>query len=166
MTDMNPKAILLMSLTEKELPDLPTFDCGSKETNNFLLNEAFGEQERGLNTTTLVYYNGILAAFLSLCCDSIHLNKEETGEAAIAVPAIKIRYAIDRRFKDYEGLDSFIIDYARNVAFELWTSKVGVRFLTLDADLSQESYFSQKGFVRNRSNDTGETISFRMDIFD
>lgn len=167
MTEFKPSAILLMRFTETELDDALEFNSGNQETNDFLKNEAFGEQERGLSTTTLVYYNGILAAFLSMCCDAIPLNKEEEGAAAaLTVPAIKIRYGIDRKFKDYEGFEAFVIDYAKNVAFELWTSKVGVRYLTLDADLSQEHYFTEKGFIRNRSNDADGMISMRMDIFE
>lgn len=167
MTEFNPKSILLMKFTEEALPDVLAFDCGDNEANSFYHNEAFAEQERGLNATTLLYYNGILAACISLCSDAIPLNKEEEGnpQAAMMVPAIKLRYAVDLKFQDYD-LDSFIIDFAKNTAFELTCSKVGVRFVTIDVPSSREEYFAGKGFVRNKSGDTGSIISMRADIFE
>ena len=104
-----------------------------------------------------------MAACISLWCD-IPLNKEAEGNAepTHSVPAIKLRYAVDVKFKDYD-LDSFIIDFAKNVAFEMWTSKVGVRYLTLDTDASREEFFASKGFVRNRSDSEG-IISMRLDV--
>lgn len=163
MTEMNPKAVLLMKFCEEELPDLPTFDSGDSATNDFLWNESFYEQERGLSTTTLLYYNGILAGFITMCCDAIPLCKEENGtEATETIPAIKLRYGVDLKFKDYD-LDSFIIDWTKTVAFDLWNSTVGVRFLTVDTDASKEEFFASKGFVRNRADSNG-IISMRLDI--
>ena len=164
MADFNPKAVLLIKFTEQELPDTAAFDSGDSETNDFFRNDAFRDQERGLNTTTLIYCNGIIAGFISLLCDAIPLNKEEeNSQASLTVPAIKLRYGVDKNFKDYD-LDSFIIDYAKTVAFELWKSKVGVRFLTLDTDPSREEFFAGKGFVRNRTGSNG-LVSMRLDIF-
>jgi len=163
MSEFNPKAILLTPLGEEELPDLDNFDSGDWETNYFLMNQAYDEQRRGLNTTTLIYYNGILASFLSMCCDAIPLSTEG-NEITSNVPAIKIRYAIDNKFKDLE-MDSFIIDYAKSVAYQLWCSHVGVRFLTIDVPASQEQFYIDKGFVRNVSDATGDIISMRTDIF-
>lgn len=166
MTEFNPKAILVTRFTETELDDALSFDSGCSETNSFFHNDAFAEQERGLSTTTLFFYNGILAGFLSMCCDVIPLDKEGDGKANYSVPAIKIRFATGKAFKDYEGFDSFIIDYAKNIAWEIGSSKVGVRFLTLDAPLSMEEYFTGKGFVRNNSTADSDLISMRMDIFE
>lgn len=167
MTDFNPKSVLLMKFTEEVLPDVLAFDCGDSETNGFFHDEAFAEQERGLNATTLLYYNGILAACISMCCDAIPLNKEEEGspQATLMVPAIKLRYGVDLKFQDYD-LDSFIIDFAKNTAFELASSKVGVRFVTTDVPFSREEFYAGKGFVRNKSGETGSIVSMRADIFE
>lgn len=163
MREFNPKAILLTPLGEEELPDLDNFDCGDWQTNYFLRNQAFDEQRRGLNTTTLIYYNGILASFLSTCCDAIPLSSEGS-EIDCKVPAIKIRYAIDKEFKDLE-MDSFVIDYAKSVAYDLWCTHVGVRFLTMDVPAEREEFFAGMGFVRNVNDNTGEIVSMRADIF-
>lgn len=163
MSDFNQKAILLTPLGEEELPDLDTFDCEDWQTNYYLLNHAFDEQRRGLNTTTLIYYNGVLASFLSACCDTIPLCKEGNNVACNA-PAIKIRYAIDKQFKDLE-MDAFVIDYAKSVAYDLWCTHVGVRFLTMDVPAAQEDFFAGLGFVRNEEDNAGDIVSMRTDIF-
>jgi len=172
MPDINPKAVLLVRLSETELPDLEVFDCGDIEMNSFLRNEAYQEQETGMNSTILLYYEGELAAFCSVCCDSIPLSKEEREEEKIEVtykvPAIKIaRLGRVLKYKDY-GLGSFLIDYIKDIAFELSTSKVGVRFITLDAYSDREQYYSDKGFIRNGAMNkrSDGTISMRTDIFD
>jgi len=172
MPDINLKAVLLVRLSEAELPDLEAFDCGDAEMNSFLKDEAYSEQESGMNSTILLYYQGELAAFCSVCCDSIPLSKkereEEKIEAAYKVPAIKIaRLGRAFKYKDY-GLGSFLIDYVKDIAFELSTSKVGVRFLTLDAYSGKEQYYSDKGFIRNEAMNKrmDGTVSMRADVFD
>jgi hypothetical protein len=163
MRELNKKALLLMPLGEEELPDLENFDSGDIDDNHYFLNEAYGEQQRGLNTTTLVYHHGLLAAFFSLCCDVIPIKVDdgEKSEISLNVPAIKIRYAVDKNYQDMD-LDSFIISYVKNLAWELTTTKVGARFLTLDTDPSKEEFYTSKGFVRNAVGE--EYVSMRLDI--
>ena len=47
------KAIWLAKLTEEEIVDLANFNCGDEEMNDFLKNEAYEEQECGMNTTII-----------------------------------------------------------------------------------------------------------------
>lgn len=164
MSKLNQKAILLLPMGEEELPDLENFDSGDIDDNHFFLNEAFGEQERGLSTTTMVYHHGLLAAMFSLCCDAIPVKVDDGGksEVSFTVPAIKIRYAVDNEYKDLD-LDSFIIGYVKNLAWELAITKVGVRFLTLDTEASKEEFYASKGFVRNGVGEE-DYVSMRLDI--
>ncbi|WP_347490113.1 hypothetical protein ABDB91_02770 [Desulfoscipio sp. XC116] len=157
MAAINTKAILLVRLSETEIPDLETFDCGDAEMNRFLRKEAYSEQEAGMNSTILLYYTGELAAFCSVCCDSIPLSnkerEEEKIEAQYKVPAIKIaRLGRSIRFREY-GLGGFLIDYIKDIAYELSTSKIGVRFITLDAYPGKEKYYLDNGFIRNEGNE-------------
>jgi hypothetical protein len=129
MPDINQKAVLLMRLSEAELHDLEAFDCGDTEMNSFLKAEAYSEQESGMNSTILLYYRGQLAAFCSVCCDSIPLSKkereEEKIEATYKVPAIKIaRLGRALKYRDY-GLGSFLIDYVKDVALNLAPQRWG-----------------------------------------
>jgi len=51
--------------------------------NKFLKEEAFIEQEHGMNTTMLLYYKGKLACFYSICTDSLKLSKDEKDKELI-----------------------------------------------------------------------------------
>lgn len=83
---------------------MPNFDCGDEELNGFLQEAALDEQEQKLNRTILLYYKGELAAYCSLCADSIRLSESEAQDSSLprkVVPAIKIaRLARDARFKN------------------------------------------------------------------
>lgn len=132
--EKKPETFRLARLTEVELPDLAAFDCDDPEMNRFLKEEAFEEQERGLNATILLYYEGSLAAFCSICSDAITLSseeKEEDGFPYSKVPAIKIaRIGRHMEFRD-KRLGAWLIEYVKNLAFELATSQLGVRFVTM-----------------------------------
>lgn len=173
MTDrmINPKAIHLARLTDVELPDLVNFDCNDSEMNRFIKEEALEEQERGMNNTFLLYYEGGLAAFCSICSDSIPLSKSERKDEGIIyykVPAIKIaRLGRDVQYKG-KGLGAWFIGYIKSIAFELSKTKLGVRFLTLDAYPARVDYYRCLGFVRNEAmiRKDQSTVSMRADIFD
>lgn len=134
--EINPKAIKLARLTKDELTDLANFDCDDEEMNKFFRQEAFQEQEIGMNTTILLYYMGTLAAACSICCDAITLSrseKEEEGVPYAKAPAIKIaRLGRDKKLKDFR-LGKLLVDYVKQHAYDLNENAVGVRFLTVDA---------------------------------
>ncbi|MCL6638347.1 MAG: GNAT family N-acetyltransferase [Firmicutes bacterium] len=167
----NPKAVLLARLTEDEIRDLANFDCDDEEMNRFFRIEAFDEQERGMNTTILLYYRGELAAACSICCDAISLSKQEKEEEGVPyakVPAIKIaRLGRDIKFKGL-GFGRLLIDYVKSTAFDLNDETVGVRFLTLDAYPQKIGYYEALGFVKNQNKRPSRdgNISMRADIFD
>jgi GNAT superfamily N-acetyltransferase len=142
---VNPKAIVLARLTENELQDIGSFNCS---------------------------YEGSLAAFCSVCCDAIPLNDDEREAEQITVhyraPAIKIaRLGRDEKYRGL-GLGGVLIDYVKDMAYELSTSKVGVRFITADAYIQKVDYYSCLGFIPNQANrnKTSPTQSMRADIFD
>lgn len=167
----NPKAVLLARLSEEELPDLANFDCGDAEMNRFLQEEAYEEQDKGLNSTILLYYEGILAAFCSVCCDSIPLSDTEREDGKLPpykIPSIKIaRLGRDVR---YRGLSfgKFLVDYCKDMAYELAKSKLGIRFLTLDSYPNRVDYYGELGFIKNEAINKSRTfnLSMRADIFD
>jgi len=172
MPKFNSKAVLLVRLSEAELSDLNNFDCNDEEMNEFLRDEALLEQETGMNCTVLLYYYGELTAFCSICCDSIPLSrrerKDEDISAAYKVPSIKIaRIGRSVKYKEY-GFGRFLIDYVKDIAFELGTSRLGVRFLTLDAYPNRFEYYQSLGFIRNEALKTSPNgnISMRADIFE
>ena len=170
--EFNPKAVLLARLTENELCDLANFDCGDDEMNFFFREEAFAEQEIGMNTTILLYYKGELAAACSICCDAITLSKKEKEEEAIPyakVPAIKIaRLGRNKKFEKL-GLGKFLVGYVKQLAYDLLSEGVlGVRFLTVDAYPNKVGYYQDSfGFIMNEPDKKikeGRPVSMRLDI--
>lgn len=167
----NTDAVELVRLTIEEVSDLVHFDCGDDEMNQFLRDEALDEQDIGMNSTILLYYEDSLAAFCSLCCDSIRLSKEESAQQDIPyykVPAIKIaRLGRSVTYKKY-GFGSFLIDYIKNTAVELSRTTLGVRFITLDAYPNRVEYYQSLGFVRNQAIKipSSGNVSMRADIYE
>jgi GNAT superfamily N-acetyltransferase len=168
---VNPKAIVLARLTENELPHVGCFNCGDEEMNTFLRVEAYAEQAMGMNSTVLLYYQGSLAAFCSVCCDAIPLSDAEREEEQITVhykaPAIKIaRLGRDLKFVGI-GLGQVLIEYVKDMAHELSTSRLGVRFITTDAYLQRVDYYGRLGFIPNQAahGRSSPTKSMRADIY-
>lgn len=168
---LNRKAILLAKLTEEELGDLANFDCNDNEMNRFLKEEAYNEQQLGMNNTTLMYYEGILAGFYSVCADSLRLAEEEQSKDLVyaTVPAIKIaRIARDIRFRDLE-IGKFLINHAIHKALEIDNESCGVRMITLDAYPHRVEYYESQKFKRNEHRmyhgKNRPTVSMRYDIY-
>ena len=66
----------------------------SKEMDSFLKTEAYKEQEDGLNTTHLLIDSetGKIAAYISLCNDSIRLDfseQDKSGYSYTTIPSLK-----------------------------------------------------------------------------
>ncbi|MBU7005259.1 hypothetical protein [Phosphitispora fastidiosa] len=168
---LNRKAILLAKLTEEELGDLANFDCKDEGMNKFLKKEAYSEQQLGMNNTTLMYYEGTLAGFYSICADSLKLAEEEQSEDLVyaTVPAIKIaRIARDVKFKNLE-IGKFLIDHAKYKALEIDNEHCGVRMITLDAYLNRVEYYESQKFKKNEhrmyNGKNRTTVSMRYDIY-
>lgn len=168
--NINPKAILLARLAEEDLQHLVNFDCNDEEMNRFLKEEAYKEQCAGLNNTILLYYKGDLAAFCSVCCDSIPLSNQERSDnfPPYKIPAIKLaRLGRHHKYKDY-GFGKRLVEYVKNMAYELSQTQIGVRFITLDAYPERVKFYRDLDFTENEKVNQGNrtTISMRADIFD
>ncbi len=124
----------------------------SKDMDNFLHNEAFDEQEKGLSRTYLfVDVDGKLSAYLSLCNDAIRLEFEERDNMSLpyaTIPAMKVaRLAVDVT-KRGKGTGYYALQFAVYVA-QAVRDYSGVVFLTLDCYEHRVSYYERFGFRRN-----------------
>ncbi len=160
----------LARMTRDDTGNLANFDCNNSEMNRFFRDEVFYEQEQGMNTTILLFYKGELAAACSICCDGITLSpteKEDEGVPYSKVPAIKIaRLGRDVKFKNL-GLGKFLIEFVKQLAFELNENTVGIRFITLDAYPERVEYYrSEVGFLVNERGTKSRVISMRADIYE
>lgn len=123
----------------------------SKEMDDFLFNEAFEDQEKGLSTTYLFIHDSKLVAYLSLCNDAIQLDFEEKTDMGLSYttePAIKIaRLAVSNEAQGM-GLGRDAIEFAIVVSQNI-RELSGVVFLTLDCYEHRLSYYEKFGFEKN-----------------
>lgn len=146
--------------------DLSKFNCGVVDLNNFLKYDALNQQDMNLNLTHLVICDDEIIGFVSLLTDTIKLKTiEDRGlkneikeELNISenneIPAIKIgRLAIDKKYSK-KGVGSHILRNVLLNILNLSTSKVGLRFVTVDAYASAiDLYLRKNNFSCRRSDE-------------
>lgn len=126
----------------------------SKEMEDFIKKEALEEQEKGLNTTHLFIDRDTekVAAYLSLCNDSIRLEIDEKDDMDLAystVPAVKIaRLAVSNEYK-HQGLGKILIQFAAYLGEKI-REMSGITFITLDCYSHRVSFYEAVGFVQNQ----------------
>ena len=154
-------------LNEKH--DLTNFECDSNDLTNFLKNDALKQQDMNLNLTQLVICDNEIVGFFSLLTDTLklktlennNLKKEIKLELDISenneIPAIKIgRLAIDKKYSK-KGLGSHILRNILLSILNLSKTKVGLRFVTVDAYATSLNFYVKKNNFSSRKSDT-ETL--------
>lgn len=165
--------LAIRKLSEEHLPLVDAFSCldtkqalekynskerrrvmkHSKEMEDFLKQEALSEQESGLNTTHLFIDTETdkIAAYVSLCNDSIRLEFEERdglGLAYATVPAVKIaRLAVSTEYQG-NGMGESLIMFSAYMGRKIREIS-GLAFLTLDCYEHRVSFYEKVGFVKN-----------------
>ena len=123
----------------------------SLDMENFLRNEAYDDQEKGLSRTYLFVEDGKLIAYLSLCNDAIRLEFEERDDMELpytTIPAVKVaRLAVSVDYQG-KGIGKEALQFAIYVA-QMVRDYSGVVFLTLDCYEHRVSYYEKFGFQRN-----------------
>lgn len=161
------KKIITLKLNEKH--DLSNFECDSNDLTNFLKNDALKQQDMNLNLTQLVICDNEIVGFFSLLTDTLklktlennNLKKEIKLELDISenneIPAIKIgRLAIDKKYSK-KGLGSHILRNILLSILNLSKTKVGLRFVTVDAYATSLNFYVKKNNFSSRKSDT-ETL--------
>jgi len=125
--------------------DLSDFDCGDKDLNDFLKNDALAQQNARLNVTKLIMCDGNIIGFTSLLTDAFILKnlKNEKIKLKIkdklnlnsnkkTVPAVKIgRLAIDKRYSG-KGLGTHILGSIINNLKLKAETEIGFRFIIVE----------------------------------
>lgn len=125
----------------------------SEEMELFLKEEAYSEQELGMNTTYLFLddNSGKILAYVSLCNDAINLEFQEREDEGItygSAPALKIaRLAVDVSVMR-QGIGKHMIEFSAYQA-QLIREHSGIFFLTLDCYAHRVSFYEAIGFVQN-----------------
>lgn len=136
--------------------DLSKFNCEIEDLNNFLKQDALNQQNMNLNLTHLVICDDEIIGYVSLLTDTIKLKtignqniKDEIKEELNVgenneIPAIKIgRLAIDKKYSK-KGLGTHILGNILLNIIELSKTKVGLRFVTVEAYVSALNFYTKK----------------------
>ncbi|MBI5002286.1 GNAT family N-acetyltransferase [Candidatus Woesearchaeota archaeon] len=161
------------ALRLSKIYDLTAFDCGDKDINEFLKEDALIYQDKKLATTTIFTCNDEVIGFFSTAADSLKLKLTEKESHDIEkkpiaeFPAIKIsRIGRDTKYKG-QKVGEDILKWA--VGYILKCSEMtAVRFVTVDAYPNKVKWYEQFGFVSNLDNryiKKDHHVSMRYDLF-
>lgn len=137
--------------------DLSDFDCGDKDLNDFLKNDALAQQNARLNVTKLIMCDGNIIGFTSLLTDAFILKnlKNEKIKLKIkdklnlnsnkkTVPAVKIgRLAIDKRYSG-KGLGTHILGSIINNLKLKAETEIGFRFIIVEGYAKAFKFYVMK----------------------
>lgn len=163
----------IKALRLSKIYDLSTFDCGDKDINEFLKEDALIYQEKKLATTTIFTFNDEVIGFFSTAADSLKLKLTEKETHSVdkkpiqEFPAIKIsRIGRDAKYKGQkvgEGILRWAIGYILKCS-----EMTAIRFVTVDAYPNKVKWYEQFGFVSNLDNryiKKDHHVSMRYDLF-
>ncbi|HEX5723913.1 MAG TPA: hypothetical protein VFX98_00530 [Longimicrobiaceae bacterium] len=140
-----------MEIRRLDGPPLPGFDCGREEQNRFFYERAWLDQRQRISTTYLYFLRGMLAAYATVCMDSLPLGRQERDADTLYkhVGALKLaQLGVDHRFHRY-GFGRYVVGDIATLAREAG-DPLGCRYLTLDAQPELVAWYERQGFVRNR----------------
>lgn len=125
----------------------------SQEMEDFLKQEAYSEQEIGMNTTYVLIDEAQqkILAYISLCNDAINLELKERADSGItynSAPSLKIaRLAVDVSTM-HKGIGKYLVEFAAYQA-QLIREHSGIFFITLDCYAHRLSFYESIGFTQN-----------------
>lgn len=140
--------------------NLKSFDCSTKEYNDFLKNDAILYQNKNVSFIYVLgeKKTGSILAYMSLGADSVTITDSEKKISSLTdlpyriFPAMKItKLAVCKNAKKkYQNIGSFMIMTAYRFAFQCNKTLFSCRFVTVDADIennpSVEEFYKKNGF--------------------
>lgn len=158
--------------------DLAGFDCGVKDLNEFLQNDALRYAARRIARVYVALLDDRVVGYVALVADSLVLETREKKKLDLKhrdpkyVPAIKVgRLGTCAGFKN-RGIATELLRFSIDVA-NLASRYIGCRLLTLDALPTSMAFYEKRGFIRNKHNSKkgkgksgkkSDTTSFRLDL--
>ena len=132
--------IEIIELGDSTSQFIRNFECDVGEIKKFLVEDALNQSREGVNRTFLWMSREThqLLGYITICVDSIHLDKFQRDEEAKrglpykALPALKIaRMGVQREFCR-KGIGTKMISFAVKKALDI-NRIAACRFITLDA---------------------------------
>ena len=129
------------------------FDCGESDLNEFLTtDEVIEYAKENLGRTHLVYHQGNILAYFTVCADGLRVEYLKTYKSFSriseleleALPAIKIgRLAVDKRYQN-RGLGRLLVKYIVGLALE--NRFAAARLLIVQAKPNAVAFYEKCGF--------------------
>ena len=155
------------NLNEKH--DLSEFDCGDKDLNDFLKNDALAQQNARLNVTKLIMCDGNIIGFTSLLTDGIMIKKIRNEKVKLeikeklninsnkkSISAVKIgRLAIDKKYAR-KGLGSHILNNILKNLKDISEKEVGFRFIIVEGYAKAFNFYVTKNGFEHLKNDEND----------
>jgi GNAT superfamily N-acetyltransferase len=136
--------------------DIPPFDCGNEDINDFLANDAVDYQDGLLAVTYLVMSEGNVLGYFCLLNDKLAYLPEDKGawnkvnrkvrnhKRMKSYPAVKIGRLGTQKSSAHKGIGRDVIDFIKLLFIQ--SNKTGCRFLTVDAHKDAVGFYLKCGF--------------------
>lgn len=130
--------------------ELTSFSSKNDDLNDFLKNDALGDQENMVNKTYLCCWKKSFIGYFSMVADTIevqaiHESDGIRGYPYHKYPSIKIaRLAVDKKF-ERKGIGRFLVLAAIGLAMAV-SELIGCRYLTVDSKLESISFYEKLNF--------------------
>ena len=147
---------------------LSDFCCESIELNDFLKNDALGQQHDKMNLTKVVVYREDIIGYFSLLTDTIKLNyiRDDLTRNYLhsqlpkskLLPAVKIgKFAIDNRYSG-NGIGTHVLNNLIRNLIILSNNGVGFRFVVVNGFAKAFNFYTMKGNFVNLKKDDDKII--------
>ncbi|MDY0387784.1 MAG: GNAT family N-acetyltransferase [Methanolobus sp.] len=133
-----------------ERNDVLSFCCQNKDLNDFLKNDALGNQEQLISKTYVCYYQKDFAGYFTLTTDTMKVKYIDDSDCVDGFPysrypAVKIaRLATDKRFEG-RGIGSYMLFAAIGLAQRV-ADLTGCRYITVDSKPESIGFYTKYGF--------------------
>jgi GNAT superfamily N-acetyltransferase len=133
------------------------FDSGEPDLDQFLCSEEVAEYDRqNLGRTTLVYYEGDLVAFFTVCVDGLKLDYVQSkkipkslvhiGSATVdKIPSIKIGRLATKREWQSKGIGRHLIKHVVGYAIEV-SKTTAVRLIIVESKPGSIDFYEKCAF--------------------
>ena len=152
----------------KQETELRSFYSTFADLKQFLLHDAFRNQEQNISVTFLCFYKNYIISYITLLTDRITVQQDlrafftQKDINYKTLPALKIgRMCVDDRFQK-QGIGTLMLEVAVQKAKNINEHTAGCRFLTVDAKNESQEFYRKFGFKPIRINQ--ETTAMYLDI--
>lgn len=143
------------TMRKEHLDIIENFDTSNKELKDFLVEDAFENQKRGISKTYIWFHKPTnnFVAYVTILADAIRVHGtklgisfEDKGITYKTMPALKIgRLCVSDKYRNRK-IGSYILIFVMNILLEI-NEKIGCRFLVVDAKKESIHFYRKKSFL-------------------